>query len=118
MTQPGSHTIYPAAWPHPCSCPFPCPALPQTLTVLDTLPGLDEVARFNAAASNPDDDAPGTDLSSLMATLPTDGTAATKAIFTKGDRVSCGWGRGAQGAGLTPGSGSRGLACTPLLLYK
>lgn len=55
--------------------------------MLDTLPGLEEVARFNAAASTGDDDAPATDLSSLMATLPTDGTAATKGTFMKGDTV-------------------------------
>ncbi|KAG2448985.1 hypothetical protein HYH02_005739 [Chlamydomonas schloesseri] len=59
----------------------------KTLTVLDTLPGLEEVARFNAAATTGDDDAPATDLSSLMATLPTDGTAATKGTFMKGDMV-------------------------------
>ncbi|GFR39839.1 hypothetical protein Agub_g334 [Astrephomene gubernaculifera] len=59
----------------------------KTLTVLDTLPGLEEVARFNAAASSGDDDAPATDLSSLMATLPTDGTAASKGTFMKGDKV-------------------------------
>ncbi|KXZ44189.1 hypothetical protein GPECTOR_71g550 [Gonium pectorale] len=59
----------------------------KTLNVLDTLPGLDEVARFNAAATREDDDAPGTELSSLMATLPTDGTASTKGTFMKGDKV-------------------------------
>ncbi|KAG2495630.1 hypothetical protein HYH03_006230 [Edaphochlamys debaryana] len=59
----------------------------KTVTVLDTLPGLEEVARFNAAATTGDDDSPATDLSSLMATLPTDGTAATKGTFMKGDSV-------------------------------
>ncbi|GIL82005.1 hypothetical protein Vretimale_1566 [Volvox reticuliferus] len=59
----------------------------KTLIVLDTLPGLEDVARFNAGATTGDDDAPATDLSSLMATLPTDGTSANKGTFMKGDKV-------------------------------
>ncbi len=62
--------------------------------MLDTLPGLEEVARFNAGATTGDDDASGTDLSSLMATLPSDGTAATKGTFMKGDKASTGLGAG------------------------
>ncbi|EFJ43471.1 hypothetical protein VOLCADRAFT_106802 [Volvox carteri f. nagariensis] len=62
----------------------------KTLIVLDTLPGLEEVARFNAGATTGDDDAPATDLSSLMATLPTDGTSAHKGTFMKGDKARTG----------------------------
>ncbi|GLC43354.1 hypothetical protein PLESTB_001336800 [Pleodorina starrii] len=59
----------------------------KTLLVLDTIPGLEEMARFNAGATTGDDDAPAADLSSLMATLPTDGTGVSKGTFMKGDQV-------------------------------
>ena len=79
--------------------------LKQTLMVLESMPPLDEVARYNLAANGPDGQGGGGGqggLSSLMAALPTN-TALPKAKFNKGDKV-CGNERVREGARRVPGA--------------
>jgi len=54
--------------------------------VLDSMPPLDEVAKYNLAANRQDGGGGQGGLSSLMAALPAD-TALPKAKFNKGDKV-------------------------------
>ena len=74
----------------PLACYCVSSILKQTLMVLESMPPLDEVTRYNQAAANGPDGLGGGGgqggLSSLIAALPTD-TALPKAKFNKGDKV-------------------------------
>ena len=62
-------------------------SVPQSVMVLDGVPPLEELAKYNSGAQPESDSNTGGDLSSLMAALPTDGSSRPKAKFAKGDKV-------------------------------
>lgn len=62
----------------------------KTLQLVDGVPPVDELQRFNSASAELREDQEGGDttgLSALLAALPAEGASAGKARFEKGDKV-------------------------------